>query len=232
MKRTLAPIVLIGILALAGCGSNSDSKQEAPPSTSAEASPAETTIEPTEETAGGLLDGIAEMDKMDDTSYEENGYDTALPAIEVHADKNSGVDFDGLKFELKAAERIPADQVTGITDAYEGYDGLTPIRLTFSITNDQKDVGPFQLQDPDVTGFYGENLQPLEQYSTYEDNDGGPKLDDDGPRQVAAGSHAEIMRTLWIPEEAEGEELMAEIVVNPDFFWIDYFIPADQITDL
>lgn len=231
MRKLLAPAVLIGALALAGCSSGSDEKAVAPQSASATTSAPATTKaaepEPTE-----LLDGIAEADKAADVSYEDNGYDTAMPAIEVHGDKNSGVTFDGLDIELKAAEQIPVDQVTGITDSYEGYDGLLPIRLTFTVSNNLEGAGPFPLEDPGVTGFYGENLQPVEQYTAYQDNDGGPELDSDDPRQVAEGSDTELVRTLWIPEDAEGEDLMAEILLRPDYFYVDYFIPGDQITDL
>lgn len=231
MKKLLAPAVLIGALALAGCSSGSDPKPDAPPSSSAASKPTQTaTANAAAEPA--LLDGIAEADKAADVSYEDNGYDTAMPAIEIHGDKNSGITFDGLSIELKAAEKIPTDQVTGITDAYEGYDNLLPIRLTFTVTNDLKNAGPFPLEDVSVTGFYGDNLQPVDQYTTFQDNDGGPELDSDDPRQVAEGNDYDLTRTLWIPEDAEGEDLMAEILLRPDYFYVDYFIPADQITDM
>lgn len=231
MRKLLAPAVLIGALALVGCSSGPDEKADAPQTASATTSAPATTKaaepEPTE-----LLDGIAEADKAADVSYEDNGYDTAMPAIEVHADKNSGVTFDGFDIELKAAERVPTDQVTAITDSYEGYDDLQPVRLTFTVSNNQEDVGPFQLEDPDVTAFYGNNLQPIDQYSVLLDNEDGPVLDSDDPRQVAEGEDFDLTRTLWLPEDAEGEDLMAEILLNPEFFYVDYFIPGDQITDL
>lgn len=230
MKRTLiTTIALTGAFTLAGCGSSADPTPSAPPSTAA-ADPTQTVSEPAK--PNEMVDGIKAMDEAADVSYEDNGYDSALPAIEVHADKNSGVTFDGFDIELKAAERVPTDQVTAITDSYEGYDDLQPVRLTFTVSNNQEDVGPFQLEDPDVTAFYGDNLQPIDQYSVLLDNEDGPALDSDDPRQVAEGEDFDLTRTLWLPEDAEGEDLMAEILLNPEFFYVDYFIPGDQITDL
>lgn len=236
MKKLLAPAVLIGVLALAGCGTSSDPKQDAPPASSAVAKPEPSAATPSSDPKGELVDGAKFFEDLPEDSYEENGYDYALPPIEVHSDENSGVDLDGIIIKLKAAERIPSDKVTGITDSYEGYDGLTPIRLTFTLEaqklGGEDDQDAFPLDGMDLSGFYGSNLQPVKQYSELEDNDDGPTLDSEDPRQVAVGSPYDLMRTLWVPDEHADGDLMAEIALADDALYVDYFISGDQITDL
>lgn len=236
MRKLLAPAVLIGILALTGCGS---SDAQAPTGSSPTSStPQSTAAQSPVPTAANdeLVDGQKFFEELPEESYEENGYDDALPPIEVHSDENSGVDLGSIIIKLKAAERIPTDQVTGITDAYEGYDNLAPIRLTFTLDAQELEgedaQGAFPLEDMDMTGFYGPNLQPVEQYSEFEDNDGGPELDSTDPKQVAVGEPYDLVRTLWVPDDHAEDDLMAEIAFEDSMIYIDYFVSSDEVTDL
>lgn len=236
MKRILAPAVLVGILALTGCGS-SDGQKQAQPQASSGAPQSTTAQSPTPTvTNDELVDGQKFFEELPEDSYEENGYDYALPPVEVHSDKNAGVDLGSIIVKFKAAERVPKEQVTGITDAYEGYDDLTPIRVTFTLDaqelegEDAQDA--FPIEDMDTMSFYGANLQPIEQSSEFEDNDGGPELDSTDPKQVAVGESYDLVRTLWVPDDHADEDLMTEISFEESMIYIDYFVSSDEVTEL